>query len=557
MNKEILALIAFLIVGVYFMPQIKSATAENAPCAVCHIQNYANGGGLAVHHAMERIFVDGQSQCQVCHKTMPNGDGSWRMEIFSEQGCNSCHRYHLDGVGTYPPPANSAPVISPVENQMVWEDDTLSVPINAYDPDNNQVTLSLATNAVGARLEGTAFVYSPSYSAAGNYTATVTATDPSGLSASQTFNISVGNVNQPPTLASILPQYVNEGGGINITLAGFDPDSDAFVYSATGLPVGFTVSEGGIIGNPDFTQAGIYPVIVMVTDAGSPNLTASQTFTLNIKDINRPPVLANIPAQLGSENVLYQLTLTASDQDNDALVFAANNMPAGAVLDGNVITWTPTYEKAGNYTFEVSVTDSKDYAVQVVTLTVGNVNRPPVIISGIATVGSMEGQLLTLPIPLTQDPDGDLVALSIAGLPQGATVDQVNGIISWTPNDSQAGNYTVLFTATDAGEPPLKETVGVEIVVGDVPTTTELTVMLSANVAALPDVPLAVINSYQANIKTISPFVSAGRITPAVNQLDAFTKKVEIDLKAGKITQAMETELVSVAAKIKANLTAK
>lgn len=53
-----------------------------------------------------------------------------------------------------------------------------------------------------------------------------------------------------------------------------------FVWSATGLPPGLSVVNGVIVGTP--TQAGVFNVVITVTDGSSPMLTATTTLPLTV-----------------------------------------------------------------------------------------------------------------------------------------------------------------------------------------------------------------------------------------------------------------------------------
>jgi hypothetical protein len=66
-------------------------------------------------------------------------------------------------------------------------------------------------------------------------------------------------------------------------------------------------------------------------------------------------------------------TITATDSDNDSLIYSATNLPEGASFDPDTRTfsWTPRYDQAGVYSvhFEVSdgqLTDSEDVTITVV-----------------------------------------------------------------------------------------------------------------------------------------------------------------------------------------------
>lgn len=97
---------------------------------------------------------------------------------------------------------------------------------------------------------------------------------------------------------------------------------------------------------------------------------------------NLPPVLDPIGNQAVDEAQLLQFTVTASDPDSDNLTYSASNLPDGATFDDLTCTfsWIPTHEQAGSYSavhFEVS--DGTLTASENITITVGDVNREPVI----------------------------------------------------------------------------------------------------------------------------------------------------------------------------------
>lgn len=63
------------------------------------------------------------------------------------------------------------------------------------------------------------------------------------------------------------------------------------------------------------------------------------------------------------------------------------------------------------------------------------------------------------------DPDGDDLSYTANNLPTGATFDPVNQKFSWMTGSADVGNYTVEFTVTDDGSPPLNDSETVTIVV--------------------------------------------------------------------------------------------
>src|SRR6185369_10196807 len=86
-------------------------------------------------------------------------------------------------------------------------------------------------------------------------------------------------------------------------------------------------------------------------------------------------------------------------------------------------------------------------------ITVTNADRAPVITAP-ATATVAENGLLTVNVTAT-DPDGEpITSLTATGVPAGATLTSgpgnASGTLSWTPGFSQAGSYSVTFTASNA-----------------------------------------------------------------------------------------------------------
>ena len=104
--------------------------------------------------------------------------------------------------------------------------------------------------------------------------------------------------------------------------------------TATGLPAGLSIdSATGIIsGTLSYFAAGTHTVTLTVSDGFVPGtLTASQSFTWTVTNVNGPPVVAPIPDQTSQENTPISLAVTASDPDGDRPIFSAAGLPGGVV----------------------------------------------------------------------------------------------------------------------------------------------------------------------------------------------------------------------------------
>ena len=193
--------------------------------------------------------------------------------------------------------------------------------------------------------------------------------------------------NNPPAIGPIGDKSVNEGEVLTFTVSGSDPDGDSLTYSAENLPAGasFDSNIGEFNWTPGYDQAGAYAnILFTVTDGGTPSLSDSEPVTISVGDVNRVPVLNSIGDKSVNEGDVLIFTVSGSDPDGDFLTYNAENLPAGASFDplSREFNWETTTGDAGDYSVLFRLTDDGTPSLGVsesVTITVGNVNRPPVL----------------------------------------------------------------------------------------------------------------------------------------------------------------------------------
>jgi hypothetical protein len=205
-----------------------------------------------------------------------------------------------------------------------------------------------------------------------------------------------------------------------------------------------------------------------VTDDGTPPLSAFEYITITVGNVNRRPILNPIGNKNINEGELLSFIVTATDPDRDTLIYSASNLPPGANFDNptQTFTWRANYDQAGSYkNVRFTVTDSGGLpATEAITITVANVNRPPVL-DPIGAKTVLEGQTLQFTIT-GSDPDGDALTFGADMLPPGAVFS--GQIFTWTPSYAQAENYQVAFWVQDNGSPMGVDTELVPITVGNV-----------------------------------------------------------------------------------------
>jgi Ca2+-binding RTX toxin-like protein len=199
---------------------------------------------------------------------------------------------------------NEAPTVAvPLANQTALEDTafTFAVPGSTFtDVDLGDVLIYNATLAAGSALpawlsfnpnSGT-FSGTPVNANVGSLEVNVTATDTGNLSASDTFGLTVTNVNDAPTVANpIVDQSAHTGVAFTFTVPTntvADVDlGDTLTYSATladgsALPawLSFNSTTRTFNGTPSSGDAGLVNIKVTATDTGS--LSVSDVFALTV-----------------------------------------------------------------------------------------------------------------------------------------------------------------------------------------------------------------------------------------------------------------------------------
>lgn len=342
-------------------------------------------------------------------------------------------------------PANRPPIVSnPIADQTMPEDAPLTflVPANTFaDPDAGDVLTYTATLADGSGLpswlsfnpETRTFSGSPDDAQVGTLALRVTATDPDNASVSDTFNLTVSNVNEAPGLAMPLTDQnarVTEAFSFVVPMGTFtDQDAgDTLTYSATvdtgaPLPTWLTFNPGTrtFSGIPQSGDVGSLNVRVSATDTGL--LSASDVFTVSV-DLNH--TFTGTP---GNDT----LTGTSGDDvlnglgGNDVL----NGLAGSDILDGGA----GGDSLSGGDGDDILSIDSADYSVS------GGAGTDTVYVVGTAGVWL---NLMSAGIEVVYGGVGD-DSLSAAGMAgTGITIDAGAGNDSLTGSAQWGGGATLI-----------------------------------------------------------------------------------------------------------------
>lgn len=282
--------------------------------------------------------------------------------------------------------------------------------------------------------------------------------------------------NNPPILAEIGDQTVAEMSLLTIQPEGSDPDGDAIYYEVNNLPEGASLDSlrGTITWTPTYEQSGTYPnIVARIIEKTDSKLSDSRTFTIIVKNTNRPPDIPEIDNLTSYENQPITLDIPeGSDPDKEdagKLVYSIEPLPEGAKFDAvtRKFTWTPTYEQSGVYVVDFIVTDVEGSSDRdAVTMTIIHVDRKPVL-AEIEAKTINENELLEFEI-IGQDPDKEdqnAISFRAENLPDGAVFNAGTRQFTWTPTYDQSGSYSPMFIMT-AGK--LSDSITVAITVNHV-----------------------------------------------------------------------------------------
>lgn len=347
----------------------------------------------------------------------------------------------------------------------------------SYAVANNTNTALIAATINGSNLTLT---YAPN--GFGVADISILAYDSGAASVVDTFQVDVANVNDAPKLGDLNSASVEEGETASLLITASDSDGDSLIFAHGELPGGATLSDNGdgtatFTWITNYTDAGSYNVAVNVSDpAGS---KAEGTFSIQVNDVNQPPVFDAIQDVSINEGEVLNIIISATDMDNDLLTLTATGLPAGVTFaDGGNGTGSldlmPGYDTQGTYDVTFSVTDNINTGVSAeVKLIIGNVNRQP-IWTPVGTQTAVLGEVLSVPVTAS-DPDGDTLLLSLASGPTGVEfTDNGNGTgtLNWAITDADLGNHLVSLTAKDSAG--AMTSLSVEINVTDVTRAPQL-----------------------------------------------------------------------------------
>ena len=374
--------------------------------------------------------------------------------------------------------ANRAPVAVgtiPDAGLAVGEEVTAPVVQFFSDPDGDELTYAAVsgdTMVVTASMAGSLITVVGV--GAGETTITVTATDPEGLSATQTANFTVIGVNQGPVISDSIPaQSLTVGDTVVVDAANHfsDPDGDelTFEVQSTDMAVVTATLDGTVV---TMIAVGEGTAIVAFTATDPDDAFATQEVMVSVVTGNRAPVAVGEVPDIGlleDEEFTAPVDPFFSDPDGDELTYAAvsgDTTVVTASMSGTMITVVALAE--GETTITLTATDPGGLsATQTATVRVVGVNNPPVVVEEIPHATIAVGDTLTLDVSGNfSDPDGDELAFTVESDDTTVATVSVDGstvtVVGVAPGAAIVG-----VTATDPGGLSVTQAFAVTVQLGN------------------------------------------------------------------------------------------
>ncbi|MCA9402166.1 MAG: tandem-95 repeat protein [Candidatus Omnitrophica bacterium] len=348
---------------------------------------------------------------------------------------------------------NRDPVLDMIGAKSVAENATLNFTVSTSDLDGDPVTVTTSALQSWMNFDGTTFTGTPGNNDAGTYQVIFTAADGNTGTDQETVTITVTPANQAPNLNPIADKTVQEGATLDVTFTASDPDGDSLTLMFNGAEAWMSFDGTTLTLTPQAGDAGTYPVSMTASDG---DLTDTETFAIIVTPLamNMAPELDPVGNRNVDEGASLTVTLTASDPDGDTVTFDAAVLEPWMQLNGNMLTLMPGFSDAGLYTLTITADDGNLTDDEAITVTVNNVNRPPVLDPlGNQSIDEGETGEGTL---TAADPDGDSLTFSIINQPAWLTLN--GDMVSAAPGFDDAGIYTVTVIVSD-GEFTDEETV--------------------------------------------------------------------------------------------------
>jgi len=352
-------------------------------------------------------------------------------------------------------PINSAPDANADSATTAYNTEvTVDVVANDTDPEGDTLSVKSYTQPAHGTVTQTdsKLTYAPEDGFSGTDTFNYTVTD-GALDDSTTVTITVDEKpnTAPDAKDDSATTAYNEAVTIDVLANDTDEENDELSLVSTTQPSHGTVeiSNGKVIYTPEDNFSGIDTFTYTISDSNGAEDTATVNVTVEEEENTAPD--AKDDSATTEYNTAVTIDVLANDIDEDTLsIQSVTQATHGTVnqVDGKV-TYTPDNGFSGTDTFNYTATDGELEDTAQVTVTVKEaVNTAPKAEDDTAVTAYNTAVTVDV-MSNDTDVDGDTLSIESYGQASHGTVSQVDGKLTYTPENGFSGIDTFTYTVTD------------------------------------------------------------------------------------------------------------
>ena len=241
---------------------------------------------------------------------------------------------------------------------------------NDADPEDAPLTAVWVSDPAHGVLELNAdgtFTYEPDADWHGGDWFTYMAYDGTGYSEPATVFVIVRSVNDRPVLDPVGDFVLDEETTLSFSVDATDlrdPIPNPVVLSISGLPEGavFDPEAGEFSWTPTEAQDGVHTMTVIATDGNDPDVFSSETITVTVNEVNRPPYFEIEGSGAIDWGTPWTMRVQVLDPDlpSNPISVEVEGLPEGASYDPltGILSWTATLEDSGEYVLSFRADDN-------------------------------------------------------------------------------------------------------------------------------------------------------------------------------------------------------
>jgi hypothetical protein len=365
---------------------------------------------------------------------------------------------------------NETPVITTTPSNSINFNNKYIYQVKASDEENDLLTYSLTQKPGTMSIDPSTGIISwtPTFANVGTHSITIKVADPSGAFATQTFNLTVVNTNQPPVITNSQPTSIPVAIDYEEKIYVTDENSFGLTFEKlqgpANLEISNTLEDRGLDNEGSALQVNVGLIVwnrKAVSDTGTHHikykvtdeygLSTTKEYDLRVYYDGRKTatIYPLIPSSIATVNSQYTQNFNTSWTEEK---YTGTYLTMYVVSKPSWLTFSRPTELTANLSGTPTITGdyqvklTNNYDTLTYTITVNPVPNSTPVITSTAITTATEDVSYSYQVVAT-DVDNDPITYSLISNPIGMSIS--NGLITWSPKQSNTGSHLVTVKASD------------------------------------------------------------------------------------------------------------